>query len=136
MGQETSSKKGIHVALAFFILVFGTGLASAHETKTLLIAVISGFCPTKENFPPEKVHPFAGGSVVLPGIMVVAIKAYHSLLKLKEKADIILPLHDPDVLEMGSIPWSWTTSFFAQVSRCKEFILSGSNQHSSRAEYQ
>jgi N-acyl homoserine lactone hydrolase len=67
-------------------------------------AVISGFCAIKENFFPKKVHPFAGGSVVLPGIMVDAIKAYHSLLKLKEKADIILPLHDPDVLEMGSIP--------------------------------
>lgn len=37
-------------------------------------------------------------------IMLVAIKVYHSLLKLKQKAHVILPLYDPDVLEMKSIP--------------------------------
>jgi hypothetical protein len=37
----------------------------------------------------KKVHPSVGGSVVFPGIMVDVVKAYQSLLKLKQKADII-----------------------------------------------
>ncbi len=67
-------------------------------------AIISGFCSIKENFHPKKTHPMAGHPVVLPGIMVDAVKAYESILKIKERADIILPLHDPDLLEMKSIP--------------------------------
>ncbi len=67
-------------------------------------AVISGFCSIKENFYPKKTHPMAGHPVLLPGIMVDALKAYQSILKLREKADIILALHDPDLLEMKSIP--------------------------------
>ena len=67
-------------------------------------AIISGFCSIQENFHPKKTHPMAGHPVVLPGIMVDAVKAYESILKIKERADIILPLHDPDLLEMKSIP--------------------------------
>jgi hypothetical protein len=36
--------------------------------------------------------------------MVDAVKAYESILKIKEKADIILPLHDPELLEIKGIP--------------------------------
>lgn len=67
-------------------------------------AIISGFCSIKENFFPKKTHPMAGHPVVLPGIMVDAVKAYKSILKIKERADVILPLHDPDLLEMNGIP--------------------------------
>jgi glyoxylase-like metal-dependent hydrolase (beta-lactamase superfamily II) len=67
-------------------------------------AIISGFCSIKENFYPKKTHPMAGHPVVLPGIMVDAVKAYESILKIKERADIILPLHDPELLEIKSIP--------------------------------
>ena len=67
-------------------------------------AIISGFCSIRENFFPKKTHPMAGHPVVLPGIMVDAVKAYESILKIKERADVILPLHDPDLLEMNGIP--------------------------------
>lgn len=67
-------------------------------------AIISGFCSIKENFFPKKTHPMAGHPVVLPGIMVDAVKAYKSILKIRERADVILPLHDPDLLEMNGIP--------------------------------
>lgn len=67
-------------------------------------AIISGFCSIKENFYPKKTHPMAGHPVVLPGIMVDAVKAYESILKIKERADIILPLHDPELLEIKGIP--------------------------------
>ena len=67
-------------------------------------AIISGFCSIRENFFPKKTHPMAGHPVLLPGIMVDAVKAYESILKIKERADIILPLHDPGLLEMKSIP--------------------------------
>jgi glyoxylase-like metal-dependent hydrolase (beta-lactamase superfamily II) len=67
-------------------------------------AIISGFCSIKENFYPQKTHPMVGYPVLLPGIMVDAVKAYQSVLKLREKADILLPLHDPELLEIKSIP--------------------------------
>lgn len=67
-------------------------------------AIISGFCSIRENFFPKKTHPMAGHPVVLPGIMVDAVEAYKSILKIKERADVILPLHDPDLLEMNGIP--------------------------------
>ena len=67
-------------------------------------AVISGFCSTRENFYPEKTNPFVGHPVILPGILMDAVKAYESILKIKERADLILPLHDPDVLNLKTIP--------------------------------
>lgn len=67
-------------------------------------AIISGFCSIKENFYPEKTNPFIGSPVILPGIIMDAIKAYESILKIREKADIILPLHEPEILGLGKIP--------------------------------
>lgn len=67
-------------------------------------AIISGFCSIRENFFPEKTHPFIGGPVILPGIFMDGVKAYESILKVKQKADIILPLHDPEILKIKEIP--------------------------------
>jgi N-acyl homoserine lactone hydrolase len=68
-------------------------------------AVISGLCGTRENFYPLTANPFAGGGeIVLPGIMLDAVKAYQSMVKIKGIADLIVPLHDPEVMEMQSIP--------------------------------
>ena len=68
-------------------------------------AVISGLCGIKENYYPENINPMAGGgTTILPGIMLDAVKAYHSIIRIKEAADIILPLHDPEILKMKSIP--------------------------------
>lgn len=68
-------------------------------------AVISGLCSIKENYCPKNVHPMAGGdTTILPGIMMDAVKAFHSIERIKEIGDIILPLHEPEILEMKSIP--------------------------------
>ncbi|RJR16940.1 MAG: N-acyl homoserine lactonase family protein [Desulfobacteraceae bacterium] len=61
-------------------------------------AVISGFCTIMENFFPEESDkdksPMCGYPVKLPGIFVDAAEAYESLLRVKNIADIVLPLHD------------------------------------------
>jgi N-acyl homoserine lactone hydrolase len=72
-------------------------------------AVISGFCCVKENFFPaddirERVSPFAGYPIMIPGIHYDAIKAYESVQKVKDIADIIIPNHEPELMDMEIIP--------------------------------
>jgi N-acyl homoserine lactone hydrolase len=72
-------------------------------------AVISGFCSIMENFdPPEdvktKISPFASYPVIAPGIHTDLFKAYESTLKVKQIADIIIPLHDPNMASREQIP--------------------------------
>lgn len=71
-------------------------------------AIITGFCSINENFFPKKNAykrsmweelPF-----FLPGIFTDSKKACKSIMKIKEMADIILPLHEPSLLKIGSIP--------------------------------
>ena len=45
-----------------------------------------------------------GDTTILPGIMLDAVKAFNSITRIKEVADIVLPLHEPELLEMKSIP--------------------------------
>jgi N-acyl homoserine lactone hydrolase len=67
--------------------------------------VISGMCSIKENYYPEEVHPMAGGdTTILPGIMLDAVRAFNSIKRIKEIGDIVLPLHEPEILETKSIP--------------------------------
>jgi len=61
-------------------------------------AVITGFCCIKENFI-EGVWP-----VTPPGIHANAVQAYDSMLKVKEIADIIIPLHEPTFAKKEVIP--------------------------------
>ncbi len=72
-------------------------------------AVITGFCCVKENFyPAEDVRarggPLSGSSVLIPGIHSDARQAYESMLKIKDMADILLPVHEPEIMEMDVIP--------------------------------
>ena len=72
-------------------------------------AVITGFCCIKENFFPsediqQRVSHFAGYPIIIPGIHFDAARAYESMLKVKQLADIVLPLHEPEILHMESIP--------------------------------
>jgi len=72
-------------------------------------AVISGFCSIMENFnPPEdvktKVSPFASYPVIAPGIHTDLFQAYESVLRVKQVADIIIPLHDPYMAAKEQIP--------------------------------
>ena len=59
-------------------------------------AVISGFCCTGDVFPKE------GG--VTPGIHVDALAAFDSVNKVRERADIIIPQHDPEMAALKQIP--------------------------------
>ncbi len=61
-------------------------------------AVITGFCCTNENFT-ETFLP-----VTPPGIHANATQAYDSMLKVKEIADIIIPLHESTFAKKEVIP--------------------------------
>ena len=80
-------------------------IVETHKGKV----VISGLCTIMENFfPPEdvktSVSPFATYPVIAPGIHMDVLQAYDSVLKVKEVADIIIPLHDPDMAVIEGIP--------------------------------
>ena len=60
-------------------------------------AVITGFCCNEKNFPQT-------GPAVCPGVHLNAIQAYDSVQKVKEIADIVIPLHDFNVGKQQQIP--------------------------------
>jgi N-acyl homoserine lactone hydrolase len=60
-------------------------------------AIITGFCCNALNFP-------ADGPVVASGVHTDAIAAYDSAKKIRELADILLPLHDLSVGQQKCIP--------------------------------
>nr|HID59275.1 N-acyl homoserine lactonase family protein [Desulfobacterales bacterium] len=60
-------------------------------------AIITGFCCNDKNFPET-------GPVVASGVHINAIEAYESAKKIKEMADILIPLHDLAVGRMERIP--------------------------------
>lgn len=60
-------------------------------------AVITGFCCNGGNFPPH-------GQVVALGVHINAIEAYESAGRVREIADILIPLHDFAVGRSGRIP--------------------------------
>jgi N-acyl homoserine lactone hydrolase len=82
--------------------------AVAIETKAGR-AIITGFCCIKENFDPpedikERVSPLAGYPLIIPGIHFDAYMAYESLRKIKRLADILLPVHEPELMNIEMIP--------------------------------
>jgi glyoxylase-like metal-dependent hydrolase (beta-lactamase superfamily II) len=60
-------------------------------------AVITGFCCNEQNFP-------ASGPGVPPGVHINVMDAYNSIQRVKELADILIPLHDLSVGRRRSIP--------------------------------
>jgi glyoxylase-like metal-dependent hydrolase (beta-lactamase superfamily II) len=60
-------------------------------------AVITGFCCNEQNFP-------ASGPVVPCGVHINVIDAYESARRVKEAADILIPLHDLAVGRQRRIP--------------------------------
>lgn len=68
------------------------------------LAVITGFCCTLENFYPPQEVKAKGIEIVAPGIHMDVPKVYDSVLKVKEMADIVIPLHEPKFLEVDRIP--------------------------------
>ncbi len=61
-------------------------------------AVITGFCCNGENFPKT-------GGVICPGVHLNAIEAYESAKRVREMADIVIPIHDLSVGARKKIPW-------------------------------
>ncbi len=59
--------------------------------------VITGLCCNSENFP-------AGGGVIVPGVHLDVIQAYDSMKRIKEAADIIVPIHDLEIGKNKVIP--------------------------------
>lgn len=60
-------------------------------------AIITGFCCNDKNFPAE-------GPAVAPGVHINVMEAYDSAQKVKEMADILIPLHDLSIGRARSIP--------------------------------
>lgn len=66
-------------------------------------AIITGFCVIKENFfPPNEIKALEM-DVIPPGTIVNAYDAYDIMVKIKEMADIILPLHEPEFASLETI---------------------------------
>jgi len=61
-------------------------------------AVITGFCCINQNFVE------GGWPVAVPGVHTNATQAYDSMLKVKEIADIIIPVHESTFAKKEMIP--------------------------------
>jgi glyoxylase-like metal-dependent hydrolase (beta-lactamase superfamily II) len=60
-------------------------------------ALICGMCTIDENFADEE-------TVIIPGMISDPFKAYDSMVKISETADIILPLHSQSLFNTISVP--------------------------------
>jgi len=67
-------------------------------------AAITGFCVVMENFYPPKEIKAMEMDVIPPGTPVNTYKAYDTMLKVKEMADILLPLHEPGFAAAAELP--------------------------------
>jgi glyoxylase-like metal-dependent hydrolase (beta-lactamase superfamily II) len=67
-------------------------------------AAISGFCTIMENFEPPVEVKAMEMDAIPPGTHVNVYEAYDQVIRLREMADIILPLHEPRFASMDTIP--------------------------------
>jgi len=67
-------------------------------------AVIAGFCVIMENFYPPKEICAMEMDVIPPGTHVNVYEAYDIMRRIKETADILIPLHDPGFAAVREIP--------------------------------
>ncbi|WP_432735734.1 N-acyl homoserine lactonase family protein [Maridesulfovibrio sp. FT414] len=67
------------------------------------LAAITGFCVINENFyPPAEVLGMEM-DVIPPGTSVNTYEAYDILIKVKDMADILIPLHEPSFARMDTV---------------------------------
>ncbi|MBT3312457.1 MAG: N-acyl homoserine lactonase family protein [Desulfobacterales bacterium] len=66
-------------------------------------AAITGFCVIKENFYPPIEITSMEMEVIPPGTLINAYDAYDIMLNIKNTADIILPLHEPEFASIDTI---------------------------------
>jgi N-acyl homoserine lactone hydrolase len=67
-------------------------------------AIITGFCATERTFYPTGEMERRGWEVTIPLIHHDALQTYDSVLKVKRRADIIIPLHEPSFIRRRMIP--------------------------------
>ncbi len=68
------------------------------------VAAISGFCVIWENFYPPASITAMEMEVIPPGTHVNVYQAYDQVLRIRDMADILLPLHEPRFASMDTIP--------------------------------
>ncbi len=68
------------------------------------LAAITGFCVIMENFYPPREITAMEMDVIPPGTHVNAYEAYDIMLKVRDMAEILLPLHEPDFASVDTIP--------------------------------
>ena len=66
-------------------------------------AVITGFCVIEENFSPPVEIRGMEMEVIPPGTHVNTYEAYDILVKIKEMADVLIPLHEPRFAAVDTI---------------------------------
>lgn len=66
-------------------------------------AVITGFCVIDENFFPPLAVQAMEIEIIPPGTPVNPCEAYDIMLALKERADILIPLHEPRFAAMDTV---------------------------------
>ena len=67
-------------------------------------AVIAGLCSILENYDPPPLPDGTRLAAIAPAIHSDPFQAYDSILRIKELADIILPIHEPSFLNGKVIP--------------------------------
>ena len=91
---DTEIVPGIRVVLTPGHTPGGQSVAVETDKGT---AVITGFCCNANNFP-------SVGPAVTPGVHLDAIEAYESAQRVKELADILIPIHDVEIGRSAKIP--------------------------------
>ncbi len=84
--------KGVHVIHTPAHTAGGLSVAVDTGEGT---AVITGFCTIDENFYPPREIRAMEMDVIPPGTHVNAYEAYNILMRVKDMADILIPLHEP-----------------------------------------
>jgi N-acyl homoserine lactone hydrolase len=65
--------------------------------------VLTGFCCIQENFEPgEDIKAIS--PLIPPGILIDLRQAYDSMMRVRDVADIIVPLHEPSLANVERIP--------------------------------
>jgi glyoxylase-like metal-dependent hydrolase (beta-lactamase superfamily II) len=67
-------------------------------------AIITGFCAAQNTFVPTREMEQRGWEITIPLIHHDALQTYNSVLNVKRRADIIIPLHDPAFIKRVTIP--------------------------------
>jgi len=68
------------------------------------MAIIAGLCSTLDNYTSSVLPDGKTIPVIAPAIHTNLFEAYDSLIRIKDLADIILPIHDPAFLTKNVIP--------------------------------